>query len=216
MDKNESMPEEKKSQNTKDKTATKKKIGLIALILLLMVMSAGAVFLLKNNENKDIKKKKDAEIAALQKAKDDLQKELNAAKDKTATTTTPATPCTAKAPNASAIESIQDSIKSRNTAALEGYMAPSVNVIIAASGGVGTRTRTQAVSDISSYISSSTDPWNFALAKTETDGYAKGFYGKYFPGIAVVGKSANGIVISFSFDCNGKISTVFMAAKDTL
>ena len=216
MDKNESMPEEKKTQSTKDSAETKKKIGLIALILLLMVISAGAVFLWKNNEYKDVKKKKDAEIAALQKAKDDLQKQLTAAKETAASTITPATPCTAKAPSASAIESIQDSIKSRNTAALEGYMAPTVKVIIAASGGVGDRTPTQAVSDISSYISSSTDPWNFALAKAETDGYAKGFYGKYFPSIAVVGKSANGIVISFSFDCNGKINTVFMAAKGTL
>jgi hypothetical protein len=95
-------------------------------------------------------------------------------------------------------------------------MAPTVKVIIAASGGVGDRTPTQAVSDISSYISSSTDPWNFALAKAETDGYAKGFYAQYFPSIAVIGKSANGIVISFSFDCNGKINTVFMAAKGTL
>jgi hypothetical protein len=95
-------------------------------------------------------------------------------------------------------------------------MAPTVKVIIAASGGVGDRAPTQAVSDISSYISSSTDPWNFALAKTETDGYAKGFYAQYFPGIAVIGKSANGIVISFSFDCNGKINTVFLAAQGTL
>ena len=206
---------QKPKSNKKDADQTKKKVSLILIIVLLMALSAGIVYFWKDSKAKDITKKKDAEISSLQKTKDDLQKQLDEKNKTTENKTTPVV-CTPKAPSADTLTNIRESITSRNTAALEGYMAPTVKVVIAASGGVGDRTPTQAVSDITSYISSSTDPWNFALAKTVTDNYAKGNYAQYFPSIAVIGKSANGIVISFSFDCNGKINTVFMAIKDSL
>ena len=126
--------------------------------------------------------------------------------------------CTAKAPTAQVIESIKSSITSGNTAALEGYMAPSVNTILAASEGVGAITPAASVAAISNFISSDIKSWdyNFSLSAATLKIYGNGEYKAYFPAIAVVGKASNGKVIAFSFDCNGKISTVFMAASDSL
>ncbi len=123
------------------------------------------------------------------------------------------TACKVVAPTAAVIESIKASITSGNTAALSGYMAPSVNVIIAATEGVGPSTPAIAVSTVSTFITNSTTSWdyNFALPAATLNGYSSGGYKEYFPSTAVVGKASNGKVIAFSFDCNAKISTVFMA-----
>jgi hypothetical protein len=139
---------------------------------------------------------------------------LNSRKQKLKTTKTTTT-TTSTAPSQATIDNVEASITSGNTAALEGYMASTVNVIIAASEGIGSRTPAQAVGDITSYISSATDPWSFALPAATLSGWASGSYSQYFPSGAVVGKSANNMVISFSFT-SGKISTVFMAKDATL
>lgn len=117
-------------------------------------------------------------------------------------------PCTD--PKAADVENIKASITSGNTAALEGFMAAKVNVIFAASEGLGERTASEAVGDITSFISDATAPWNFALANPELSGYQAGSYKMYFPSNAVVGKSANKKLISFTFNCDGKINGVFL------
>jgi hypothetical protein len=123
---------------------------------------------------------------------------------------------TAKTLNESDKENIIDSIKSGNTAPLEGFMASKVTVILAASEGIGVRTPTQAVSDIK-YIDAGKDPWNFDLPDATLSKWQKNkYYGKYFPESAVVGKSANDYVISFSINDDAKISTVFMSASSDL
>lgn len=112
-------------------------------------------------------------------------------------------------------ENIAAAISSGNTAALQGYMAQKVRVIIAASEGVGDRTPAQAISDLK-YLDSATDPWNFNLNDTTLAQYGAGGYGQYFPAGAVVGRSADDKVVSFTFDAGGKISGIFMAADAEL
>lgn len=143
-------------------------------------------------------------------AKNKLQTELDELKASKTTTTT-----NSNVPTAAVKANIEDSIKSGNTAALEGYMASTVKVIIAASEGIGNRTPAQAVGDLE-YLESGTDPWNFSLPAATLAAWRSGPYKQYFPANAVVGKSANNYVVSFSFDNSGKINTVFMAVNADL
>jgi len=123
--------------------------------------------------------------------------------------------CSPTAPSTTVIESIKASITSGNTAALEGYMAASVKVVLTASEGPGVAPA-EAVSSISDFISAATKPWDFALSASLLGQYATSSYGPYFPSIAVVGASANNKVISFNFDCYGKISKVFMVSDKSI
>lgn len=109
-------------------------------------------------------------------------------------------------------ENIADGIKSGNTAALEGYMADSVTVVIAASEKGGAETPAQAIKDLD-YLKSATAPWDFALSSEVLKTYANGFYGKYFGENTVVGKSADGKVVAFGINDVGKIDTIFMASN---
>lgn len=123
--------------------------------------------------------------------------------------------CAAVRPNAAAIENIQAAITTGNTQPLEGHMASSVMVLYAASDGVGERTRTQAVSDITSFIGGSTVSWAFNIPDSTLKSYRNGFYKQYFPETALVGKSSEDRVLSFNFDCDGDIATVFMSMSES-
>lgn len=189
-----------------------KTILLGVLIVLLVAASAGAAYWLRDRSAKTTASEKDATIASLKKSNAALEKDLAAAK---ATTSTNASgnSCTVQQPNAAAISNIEASITSGNTQALEGYMASSVKVILAATEAYGTQTPTQAVSDVTNFITTDSSSWDydFSLPASTLSSYSSGGYGEYFPSTALVGKASNSKVISFSFDCNGKISTVFMA-----
>lgn len=222
MDKPEEPSEE--LQTTKPAKENRGKINgktlkTALLIALLVLAAAGASYWWRNKTANEAEKKQAATITSLQQTAASLEKQLAQEKAKTATAGAPAAaPCTAKAPTAAVIENIEASITSGNTAALEGYMAASVNVIIAASEGLGAKTPTQAVASITDFISSDTSSWDydFSLPAPTLSSYAKGSYAQYFPSIAVVGKATNKKVISFSFDCNAKISTVFLASNEDL
>ncbi|MEK7059241.1 MAG: hypothetical protein AAB971_00580 [Patescibacteria group bacterium] len=112
-------------------------------------------------------------------------------------------------------ENTAAAIESGNTAALEGYMADSVTVVIAASEKGGAESAAEAVQDLA-YLSSGTSPWDFNLAATTLTSYKNGFYGKYFGDSTIVGQSANKYVVSFGVNSSGKIDTVFMAASSDL
>jgi Tfp pilus assembly major pilin PilA len=183
---------------------------LIAVLLLLAGLGA---YYYRDNQAKNQHKTDTATITK-------LQADLKTANAKTAaaettTTTTPTESETATVPTAAVKENVIASIKSGNTAALEGYMASTVSVIIAASEGVGNRTPAQAVSDLA-YLDGGTDPWDFSLAAATLTGYQTGDYATYFKSNSVVGKSANGYVVSFNFDTAGKINGVFMSVSDDL
>ena len=73
------------------------------------------------------------------------------------TTSTTPTPSPVPTVSASLAENIVAAIDTMNTAALEGYMATSVNVVYAATEFGGPRTPAQAVGDLD-YLSSA-DPY---------------------------------------------------------
>lgn len=195
----------------------RKKILLCLLILFLIALAGGGGWWWRDKTAKKTEKKQAANIAVLQSSNASLKQQLAAAKAKNSSAKDQ-TLCAVKPPSTSAIDNIQASITSGNTAALEGYMAPSVNVVHAAADALAPKTPSQAVTDITSFITSDTTSWNydFGLSSAILSTYSKGSYGQYFPDTAVVGRASNKQVISFSFDCNGKISTVFMAANDSL
>lgn len=223
MDKDKSAePTEEKQkaeQTVKPAKSTRRKKVLIGLLILILIAAAaGGAYWCRDKAAKKTEKQQAADISSLQQTNASLKKQLAAEKVKNATAGADQTACASKAPGASVIENIQASITSGNTAALGGYMAPTVNVIIAASEGLGPKTPDQAITAITNFITPDTSSWDydFSLPASVLSSYGKGSYSKYFPGNAVVGKASNMQVVSFSFDCNGKISTVFVAADESL
>lgn len=212
------IEDKEKVKPAKGKRAFVKTILFILLILILLVSAVGATYWWRDKTATEFEKTQSDTISSLQKSKGDLEKQLATEKAKTNPALIPNTEpiCTPISPNASTIANIKLSITSGNTQALEGYMASSVNVILAATEAYGPQTPTQAVSDVTTFISDETLGWDFALSASVLGSYGEGSYGQYFPGIAVVGKSANNKVISFSFDCDGKISTVFLASSEDI
>jgi type II secretory pathway pseudopilin PulG len=187
-------------------------ILMIIIIILLIAAGIGAYWWRDKTAN-DNADKQAASIAALDAKISKLQAELAAAG---VTVTEAQTPCTITAPIATTIDNIKASITSGNTAALEGYMASSVNIVLADTGGIVAGTPTKAVSSITNFIASATAPWNFALSTSVLDKFSAGGYAKYFPSSAVVGLSANDKVISFNFDCDAKISAVLLSPRQDL
>lgn len=190
-----------------------KKRGLLKSVLLVVVIwvffaAAGGAYVWRNNQANTELDGKNAEIT-------NLQQSLKAAQDKLAAASSDSNTCTVKAPTASVIESIKASIVSGNTEALGGYMASSVTLVLAASQQSASYTPALAVSNITAFDADATSPWDFALSASVLSSYGQGSYAQYFPGTAVVGKSANKKVISFSFDCNAKIKTVLMSASES-
>ena len=117
-------------------------------------------------------------------------------------------------------DNIRDAINSDNAAALEGYMADKLKVIIAASEFGETRTPAQAVTDLN-YIHDSSG-WNFALSTATINSYLNGSYGTGSPGVnyftssTYFGKASDDKLVAFNFDSCGKINQVFMAATADL
>lgn len=199
------------------KKSSNKLIIHILSILILGSIFAGGAYLWRDKTANEAIDKKTADMAVLQTAKSDLEKQLADEQASNIEVVADETACTtSESPVATVIENIKASITSGNTAALEGYMADSVNTILAATEAYGPQTPAQSVSAITSFIADATSPWDFALSASILSSYGSGGYEQYFPNNAVVGKSANGKVISFAFDCDAKISTVFMSISDEL
>lgn len=201
---NEQQNEHKTEKPKKNRSGLKKAV----IVLLVIIIAAGAAYggyWYRGEQAKKEISEKDTQIASLQSEKDALQKQLeeaNAQDDSSEESTS-------TSPSAADLENIEAAITSGNTAALESYMAKKVTVILAASECCGSRTQAQAVADLA-YIDGATDPWDFDLPQSTLDGYASGDYKQYFPDDALVGKSANNYVISFTFDDSGDIDGIFV------
>ncbi len=187
-------------------------VSLVLLTIVLILAGAGAYYW-RDAAAKQQQKQQQTEISQLNEQLSKTKQDLATEKAKTA-------PAANEEPTAAVSslvvqENIEAAIQTGNTAALEGYMASSVKVIIAASEGLGDRTPTQAIQDLG-YLTSAMGPWNFLLPATTLAGYSTGDYGVYFPAGALVGKSADNYVIAFSFNTAGKISGIFMAVNADL
>jgi hypothetical protein len=186
------------------------------IILILMIGSTAGAYFWRDNQAAESEKQQTNNIASYQKTIATLEKQI--ADTTSGVPDNSPTPCAEIAPDATTVENIQLSITSGNTAALEGYMASSVNVILAASEAYGAQTPTQAISDISQFISDDINSWdyNFTLPAATLNTYKASGYAQYFATTSIVGKATNEKVISFSFDCLGKIDTVFLSSDENL
>jgi len=59
-------------------------------------------------------------------------------------------------------------------------------------------------------------PWNFEIDSTTLDNYRGGPYGAHFQDGNYIGKSVTGMVVSFGFECDGKIKSIFISPNDSL
>ncbi|MCB9822663.1 hypothetical protein H6800_00120 [Candidatus Nomurabacteria bacterium] len=192
-----------------------KKIKPMYLRLLALTVAGAAilgVYFWQTNEIANVRDDYESQISDLQDKIDKLQKDAkstNAKKSSDKTTGATEVSATVKA-------NVEAAISSKNTAALESYMADSVKVIIAASEGIGDRTPVQAVNDLD-YLNSATDPWDFDLPAATIDDWQTGDYASYFPEtLRVIGRSSNSYVVVFKFNASEKITDIFMAVNDDL
>lgn len=186
---------------------------IVLVVSMVVIVIAAGSYVYRDKQAKDQNSKNQATIANLQSEITDLKKQLNSQASSTSSTSSSNT--ATAVPSATTIVNITDAIKSGNTAALQGYMAPSVLVILAASEGIGSQTPAQAVADLK-YLDNATDPWNFNLDATTLTKYANGDYKTYFKTNTLVGKSANNYVVAFNFNDAGKINGIFMAVSADL
>lgn len=185
------------------------KIIMIMFAVWLFLAAPVGAYLWRDRAALDNEEVKNTEIAKLNNEITDLKEQLATEVAKSSGA------CADVVPSAAVIDNIKASITSGNTQALEGYMASGIDVILAASEGIGETTPAVATSTITDFIESA-GTWDFALSDVVLAGYADGDYDQYFPDTAVVGKSSTGKVISFSFDCTAKIGTVLLSTTDEI
>ncbi len=182
---------------------------LIFTILLLLGAAGYMGWLLMNCQNDDKALEKDKQH--LQSQVDSLKKEL--AMHATTAEKKPAT-CT-DMPTAAFKDNIKAALNSKNTAAFATYTSNPVRFVIAASEKGDDETPDEAAVSLQ-YTHSATGPWNFSLPAATIDHYDAGFYTSYFDDNTYVGRSADGMVVAFDFNCDGKISQIFVAANEGL
>lgn len=189
-----------------------KLIKRLAITLIVLLLASNGVMLWQILRYRHDKAMLTKDKQSLQSQVNDLKKQLADAKSAAAPSTT-ATTCNSTV-STSLKENIKAAITTMNTAALEGYMADSVNVVFAASEKSGAESPTAAIADLD-YLKSATTPWNFDLPAATIAKYQAGAYKQYFDTGTYVGLSANNYVISFGFTC-GKISSIFVSSSDIL
>lgn len=196
------------------KPLMRKTAVLLLLVVLIMALAGCLAFWWRDNLANDMNVKQSEEIARLQS----VITELNNKQQTDIAQGDDNLDCTIVAPDNDSKENIIASVTSGNTQPLEGHMASIVNVILAATEAYGEQTKTQSALDISDFIGDVTaQTWDFNLSESVINSYKDtNEYGKYFPEILIVGKSSDGKIISFSFDCEGLISTVFMSENDEI
>lgn len=194
------------------KKTISKKVMYTLIVILLIIATSALTYWLTDISNNDIESRLNNEIKQLKSENDNLTKDLKDSSDTDVIEQSNNT----KLPDEDDLGNIKAAISIGNTEPLQGYMAQTVSVILAASEGIGDRTPMQATLDITNFIDSA-GTWDFNLSASVLSSYGKSFYGQYFPINAVVGKSSNGKIISLSFDENAKINQVFFAtAEDVL
>lgn len=224
---------EQPQQVTEEKIDVKKpkakfRIGLlilhIASVIVLTAGTAAGVYFWREKVADDAAAKLNDQIASLQKTVKTLNSQVSGSTNSsgTTTTTTSSGTTTTGTTTTATTSTISDTAKTNitlavstlNTQPLEGYMADSVNVILAATEAYGPQTASQATADVTTFLGTSNSiTWDFDLSEaTLNSTYRTSGYSQYFPVGALVGKSSDNKVISFIFNSSSKISTIFMAS----
>lgn len=197
-------------KTSKKKLPLKKMLMVLGTLLLLAAAAYGG-YMWRDKDAKTESDAQEAKITELEKKVKDLENGDEA----TDTSEITEAEDTSVQPTAEQLNTIKDSISSGNTAALEGRMADSVTVVLAASEGMGARTPSEAVGDVD-YVIDLDATWDFELSAATLEDFADGDYAQYFPEGALVGMSSEDKVISFIFDANAKIKTIFMSASSDI
>jgi hypothetical protein len=174
------------------------------LVLILIAAAAGGVWYYQDKKAKDEAAKQAQQISDLQDQLNSTRDSLAAANSKTQTNTTQT------GPSEETVKKVQDAIKAGKYSDIKSLIAPHVVVTLSSSDGLGLRSPDQVVTDLK-YIDGGTDPWSFEVSKEKLSAYQDGAYAAYFPSGALVGRSANGYVISVLFNDAGKITGIFMS-----
>lgn len=182
--------------------------GWLTFLLIIILVAAGAAaYWWRDKDAKEEANKQTSQITDLQSQVSDLQKDLKSAQEDAKKATS-----SQAGPSEDTLKKVQDAVKSGKYADMQSLLGNKVNVILAASEGLGSRTPAQVVTDLK-YLDGGTDPWDFALPAETISSYQDGDYAQYFPVGALVGKSANNYVVSLVFNNSGKVTGIFMANK---
>lgn len=220
--KEEKAKDENNQQENKSKPkekGIKRNATLAVLVIILLIVSAAGAYLWRDQQASQQSKELEEKISTLEKQvkslkeKDAKNDESDESSEDTENNEEPSEE--ESVPTDETVANIKDAVSSGDYEALKSHMADKVNVIIAASEGVGEVSAADAISELS-YLNGGSEPWNFELEQSVVDGYRAGFYKQYFPDNALVGQSENNYVVSFSFDEDGKISVIFMAVNADL
>src|SRR3981081_3977233 len=208
-----SQPTPQNEKNVPAKSRTTRKLSLFLVVCIIILLAAGgylawALLLCQNQHTQDATHTK-----TLQAQVDSLAKQLQAAQ----AIASPGAKTPVCSPTVAVTEKLKenlsDAISSKNTAALEGYMASSVNVVYAASEKSGFEPPTTAVADLDYLNKNATGPWDFHLSKATLDTFKAGIYNQSFFGTTYAGESGNKYVIVYGFDSCAKINMIFVAAS---
>ena len=189
-------------------------LAILIIVILLFLAGLGG-YMLRDSMAKDVERQKNNQIANDQKTINSLQSQINIESSPVLDISSPCSP--AVRPTETIISNIESAITSGNTAALASYMTSTVNVVMTDSSAGGMQTPTEAVATISNFITNDNKSWayNFALPNGTLNAYSQGVNSQYFPDTALIGRAPNDKVISFLFDCNGNISSVFMSDTES-
>ena len=106
-------------------------------------------------------------------------------------------------------ENIQAAVQSKNYAALEGYMANEVSVILYATECCGILSPQKATEQMS-YLNNGTPPWDFSsnssIGQKLIIADPSNFSGR------IIGIASNGMVVAFNLNAQNKIDKIFISA----
>lgn len=105
------------------------------------------------------------------------------------------------------IANIEDSVKSKNYAALEGYMAPSVSVTLAASECCGMLSPAKATEQLS-YLNNGIAPWDFTYPNAIATKLRTADPANFKD--AVIGIASNKFAVGFTLNDKYLINKIFM------
>lgn len=186
------------------------------LLILLAVVLLGCIiwlFLMLRESDKKITVL-DKQRSQQQKKIDSLQKALTAA-EKKQTSDDKVAPACNDTPTATMRANIKAALDTKNTAAFVTYTTDPVKYVLAASEYGGDVSAVEAATSLE-YTHAATGPWGFTLPAATIASYEAGFYTDYFDVNTYTGKAASGMVVAFDFNCDGKISQIFVAAHEDL